>query len=373
MNIKTITCHDVYNFGASLQAYALQSFLEKNGHNVQIIDYKPEYIDFPYKISLFVHPCSPIKKYAEKSLLICFLYGLKRYLWYIPTLGRKRSFDKFTKKFLKLTKKYKNYNSLMTDVPEADTYIVGSDQVWNSITMLNGIDPAFYLQFVPKSKKKLSYAASFGATAINDIYKTTIKNWLSTFNAISVRENSGLEILNDMRIEGTHVCDPVFLLSEAEWRSNLKISKTDEKYVLIYNLTFINEKLVNDARKAADHLGARLYSVSPMKIKQADKCFLNAGPEQFLSLIFNASFVFTNSFHATAFSIISRRQFCTYNYHSKSNSSRMHSVLAEMDMLDRLNISNIDEIIDCPIDYYIKEGLITCSCSNGREWLLNNL
>ena len=249
MNIKTITCHDVYNYGASLQAFALQTFLEKDGHNVEIIDYKPDYIDFPYKVSTFVHPDSPVRRFTDKCSIIRLLYGIKRYLWYIPTIGRKRAFDRFTKQYLKLTKKYSCNDGLSKDVPAADTYIVGSDQVWNSITMLNGSDSAFYLQFAPKSKKRLSYAASFGSISVSEKHKDIIKQWLSTFDAISVRENSGVEVLQDLGIKGTHVCDPVFLLSKEEWIHNLNISKNDEKYVLIYNLTAKNEQLVCDAKK----------------------------------------------------------------------------------------------------------------------------
>ena len=373
MNIKTITCHDVYNYGASLQAFALQTFLEKNGHSVEIIDYKPDYIDFPYKVSLFVHPHSPAKKIVDKIPGMGLLYGIKRYLWYLPSLKRKQAFDKFTKKYLRLTKTYHSNESLAKDVPDADVYIVGSDQVWNSITMLNGTDPAFYLQFVPSSRKRLSYAASFGSISVSDKYEAVIKQWLSTFNAISVRESSGVELLKCLGINGDHVCDPVFLLSEDEWRYNLNIPQKEEKYVLIYNLTSLNEELLANAKQTAKRMGAKLYSISPMQIKGVDKCFINAGPEQFVSLIFNASFVFTNSFHATAFSIISHRQFCTYNYHSKSNSSRMYSVLAEMDMLDRLNITDINKVIDSPIDYSAKKHLIDTSCNNGKYWLQKNI
>lgn len=373
MKIKTITCHDVYNYGASLQAFALLHFLELNGHNVEIIDYKPNYIDFPYKISLFVHPGSPVKKYTDKSVIVRFLYSLKRYIWYLPSWKRKKAFDNFTKQYLKLTRKYKSFEDLLSDLPEADTYIVGSDQVWNSVTMLNGIDPAFYLQFVSDSKNRISYAASFGATSISENKSSKIMEWLRKLDAISVREKAGVEMLKEMGIVGKHVCDPVFLLSEKEWRTSLNISEKNEDYVLIYNLTTINEQLVRDAKATADQLGVKLISVSPMIIKEADKNLSNVGPATFVSLIFNASYVFTNSFHATAFSIISHRQFCTYNYHSASNSSRMHSVLEEMGLLDRLNITDIKKVLDEPVNYNAKADVILSSVNNGREWLLSNL
>lgn len=372
MKIKTITCHDVYNYGASLQAFALLHFLQSKGHDVEIIDYKPYYIDFPYKISLFVPPGSPIKKFTDKSVIIRFLYSLKRFIWYLPSWKRKKAFDRFTKHYLKRTRKYNSFKDLQDEIPEADMYIVGSDQVWNSVTMLNGIDPAFYLRFVPDSKKKISYAASFGATSISKEHTSEILDWLRKLDAISVRERAGVDMLKERGIEGKHVCDPVFLLSEKEWRTSLHISDNKEKYVLIYNLTTIDQKLVSDAKRTSKQLGVKLISVSPMKIPEADENLCNVGPETFVSLIFNASYVFTNSFHATAFSIVSYRQFCTYNYHSASNSSRMYSVLEEMGLLERLNISDIEKVLDKPIDYSTKAEVILKSVNNGREWLLNN-
>lgn len=373
MEIKIITCHDVYNYGASLQAYALQSFLSDRGHDVKIIDYKPDYISFPYKFSMFVHPDSPVKKYTDKSKLLLYIYAIKRFFWYLPTLERKRTFNRFTNSYLTLTHKYGNIKELFNDIPNADCYIVGSDQVWNSITMLNGKDPAFYLQFVPSDKKKISYAASFGANSISEDNKSNICQWLSYLNAISVREKSGVDVLRSLGIQSTHVCDPVFLLNENEWRNKLNIKKTFDRYVLIYNLTTVNKCLIEDAVHVAKHFGLKIYSVSPISIKYADRSFKNVGPREFIELIFNAEYVFTNSFHATAFSIISKREFCTYNYHSKSNSSRMFSVLKEFDLLERLNNTGIQQVIDNPISYHRKWANIESSCLNGKKWLLSNI
>lgn len=373
MKIRTITCHDVYNYGASLQAFALQSFLETCGHDVEIINYKPAYLNIHYRISLFIHPDSPIYKYTQQSLLLRLLYGIKRFIWYLPSWKRKVAFDRFTAKYLKLTRPYRSHEELVKNPPIADVYIAGSDQIWNSTTMLNGKDPAFYLQFAPKINNKISYAASFGATTISEQCKITIKKWLSNLDKISVRETSGVNILHDLGLSGTHVCDPVFLLTADEWRNYLSIKKGDERYVLIYNLTSINNNLLNDAINTAKQLNAKLYSVSPFKIKGVDKNYVNVSPKDFVSLISNASFVFTNSFHATAFSIIFHRQFCTYNYHSNSNSSRMYSILAEMELLDRLNPQDVRNNLNRPIDYKTKIDFIETSMNKGKTWLLNNL
>lgn len=373
MKIKTITCHDVYNYGASLQALALQTFLQQNSYEVEVIDYKPSYIDFYYKISSFVNPLSPVKKYTDKSAVFRFMYATKRFLWSLPSLKRKAAFDKFTKRYLMMTRKYSSNDALSQCVPEADTYVVGSDQVWNSVTMLNGSDPAFYLQFAPHDKKRISYAASFGALTISDAYQGDIIEWLKSLDAISVRESTGVDILNNIGLSGVQVCDPVFLLSQDQWRRLLNIEASNQKYILIYNLTSVNPKLLSDAKYLARKMNLPLYSVSPMKIEGVDKNLCSVGPEEFVSLIFNSAFVLTNSFHATAFSIIGRRQFCTYNYHSKGNSSRMHSVLEEMQLLDRLNVNDIQSLYNTPIDYSRINDIIEGSCENGRKWLINNI
>ncbi len=373
MKIETITCHDVYNYGASLQAFALQHFLVSKGHDVKIIDYAPEYLDFNYKFSWFIHPSSKFKKISEKSKLFSFGYCFLRYLWFLRSIQRKKSFDEFATKYLHLTEKYNTYDSLCQRHNDADVYITGSDQVWNSVTMLNGLDPAFYLQFVKSTAKKISYAASFGANNINPHKTQEIISWLRDLTSISVRESSGVELLKQYEMLAEHVCDPVFLLTCEQWKNTLHIRETDEKYVLIYNLTSINEQLLNDALYVAKNKGLKIYSVSPMKIKEIDKNFSNVSPDKFVELIFNASYVFTNSFHATAFSIISNRQFYTYNYHSMGNSSRMESILKEMSLLSQFNIKKIKDAIKYPIDYKSKNELIERSRSYGRDWLLTNL
>lgn len=373
MKIKTVTCHDVYNYGASLQAFALQHFLEKAGHDVQIIDYKPDYIGFHYKYNSFVHPASGFKRYTDKSKIIHFLYCFGRYVWYFFSLRRKWAFEEFTKEYLHLTKTYKSFEEVEKSLDDTNTYIVGSDQVWNSTTMLNGLDPVFYLQFVPKQKRKISYAASFGANMWNKEKHQQITEWLKYLDAISVREAVGVELLRKENIESVHVCDPVFLLPVEEWCSILNIVSKEEKYVLVYNLTAINEKLLFDAIKTAKKKRLKLYSVSPMKIHQADRCFKSVSPQKFVELIFGAEYVFTNSFHATAFSLISNRQFFTYNYHSKSNSSRMESILRDMGLLSRFNIESIEDALHNPIDYSIVNKKIDTIRRNGQDWLISNI
>ena len=160
MKIKTITCHDVYNAGASLQAYALQRYLMSLGHEVFIIDYKPFYLEH------YILWGGAYGKYNKP--LIKEAYSLahlpKRIAAWFEL--RKRNFDGFTRKYLNVTKKtYTNNNELKINPPDADIFFAGSDQIWNTM-FSNGKDPAFYLDFVSDGAIKASYAASFATTSI---------------------------------------------------------------------------------------------------------------------------------------------------------------------------------------------------------------
>ena len=358
MNIKTITCHDVYNYGASLQAFALQTFLEKDGHNVEIIDYKPDYIDFPYKVSTFVHPDSPVRRFTDKCSIIRLLYGIKRYLWYIPTIGRKRAFDRFTKQYLKLTKKYSCNDGLSKDVPAADTYIVGSDQVWNSITMLNGSDSAFYLQFAPKSKKRLSYAASFGGKKWDDLNLTEqITACLGKFVAISVRETSGKDICRDVfHVASECVLDPTLLLRDY---SHLTVYSSLYKDALFY----YRVAYCSEWGDFADYLGARLnLNVKIFSGQKRISWLPGMGGLNYvypsigiwLGAIASSAFVVTDSFHTVVFAILNRKPFLVL----PSVEQLMERIISLLEILEITDhyYSSIEEVKKTdawlyPIDY----------------------
>ena len=107
MKIKTITCHDVYNHGASLQAYALQNYLRSLGHEVEIIDYKPDYLSGHFNLWTV---SSHYDKFVLRELyLICKLPNR------LLRLRRKKKFDEFTKRYLILTKRYSSFKQLLSD------------------------------------------------------------------------------------------------------------------------------------------------------------------------------------------------------------------------------------------------------------------
>lgn len=179
MKIKTITCHDVYNLGASLQAYALAAYLQSQGHEVEIIDYQPLYLRH-YRLAGVPNPRFD-KPFLREAYQIAKFPGR---LYDRLTSKRKKAFDRFTAQYLPVTQtKYSDLASLRAAPPEADLYIAGSDQIWNPLFQ-NGKDPAFFLDFVPEGKRRISYAASFAAEEMSEASAKLMSPWLKKLDAI---------------------------------------------------------------------------------------------------------------------------------------------------------------------------------------------
>lgn len=320
MDIKTITCHDVYNAGASLQAYALATYLKKIGHNAEIINYKPDYLSNHFSLLGVNNPRFNRPILRQMYQIAKFPERIKKRF-----SKRKKAFDTFTTENLPLTKKcYTSNIQLRADLPEADVYFAGSDQIWNPL-FRNGKDPAFYLDFVPKEKIKASYAASFAVESLPNEYKERIKQWLSRLDYISVREKSGVDIINRLGIVGAEqVLDPVFLLEKNEWEVLEKSVVIKQPYILVYDfdLDIHMQSFIQTLSRANNWM---IYSVLPCKY--CDRSFEDYGPQTFLYLIHHAEVVVSNSFHATAFAIIYHKQFYVFNRTENIN-SRMRDLLA---------------------------------------------
>lgn len=368
--IKTITCHNVYNYGATLQAYALQTYLQSLGNEVEIIDYAPRY----HSWSCWNIPeNSTVYKLASENMFIHFLYACHRWIKHKreTNLIREKKFDEFDKKYLRLTTKhYINYEQLKQDPPKADIYIAGSDQIWNPVGG-TGLDPAFYLNFGEAGIHRISYAASFGVSILNEHQKDIIKNYLSSMDNISVRESTGLNILKSLNINsGVQVLDPVFLLDKATWLQFIGGTKkvVEGNYVLIYDFFQDDPNIQKLAFELKKMTGFNIVSVNNSgKLPYADVNISDASPLEFLSLINNANVVISNSFHATAFSIILNKEFYVYPVIRHKNQSRMIDLLNQFHLPDRYNTLKIQSNINWEKinDLYIVKRQI------GRDFLLN--
>ncbi len=328
MRIRIITCHNVYNCGASLQAYALSQYLRKQGCDVEIIDYQPDYLSRHYRLSRVDHPS------YERPLLREFYLAAKLPERLMARRSRKKKeFDDFRERFLPLTgEQYSSFEELAVHPPEADLYIAGSDQIWNPL-FPNGWDPAFYLGFVTKGRK-ISYAASFGTTTIPDGAKDRILKNLPSFDTVSVREESGREWLMRLEIEAETVADPVFLFDQKEWLSLLREEeeeKTNEPYVFVYD--FDRSETVREiAKKEAVTRGCGIRSY--FRNAYADQID-ESGPIGFLRNIAGASCVISNSYHATAFALIFHRDLFVVPREEDLN-TRLEDLLRIAGVSDRL-------------------------------------
>jgi hypothetical protein len=319
MRICTITCQNADNHGARLQCYALVRYFQKQGHDVQVIDYRPDYMRGP---RLWYWPGASIKSWAKLFFQIPVRSRAVR---------RHQCFDKFSKKYIPLTRIYNSIDELRQNPPEADMYIAGSDQIWNT-TFRNGTDPGYYLDFGEKSVRRESFAASFATEDIVPSARDFVKDNLKRFDKITVREQSALKILENLGYQGSLQDDPVFLLSAQEWNEIADGTGEGENYVLVYDF-YNDDNIKQEALRIAQERDLNIYAVCPMKLSYADKNYVYSGPETFVSLIKNASCVVSNSFHGTVFAMIYRVPFKVIDRPDGLN-VRMH------DLLERYKVRN---------------------------------
>lgn len=334
MKIKTITCHEVYNHGATLQEYALLSFLNELGHEAEVIHYKPHYLSGHYSLTAVENPKFNLPFIKQLYLLVKLPGRLK-------FLKRKKHFDIFHNQYIPTGKKlYTSNKELKNNLPEAEVFICGSDQIWNSFFQ-NGRDSAFYLNFVPDSKKKIAYAASFAIDKLDEDVKPLVKENVTKMNAVGVRETSGVRILNELGIDqAIQVLDPVFLKTKEHW--NEFTFPIKEKFIFVYD--FDSNTLVKEiAMELKKGKGYAIYTVNS-NIDYADKNYFLEGPEMFLSLVSQSQINITNSFHSVAFSIIFNQQLVAVNRAEKIN-TRIRDLLNLMGAGNRL-ISSFEEFKD---------------------------
>ena len=290
IKIGVLSLQAVNNYGSLLQALATQRLFEKDGRvDVFFYDYYPDSTRFFGLIKHWTN-WNPLK-------IIIILPTIMR--WH-------HIFYDYRKKNLNITdNRYYESNDFKNRPIKCDALCIGSDQVWNSIWN-KGILPELYLNFAEKDVYKFSFASSFGRENIsNDEVKIT-KQWLNSFNRISVRENSANIILKEQyNITNAEVLlDPTLLISAEEWRKIKKTTKKRNKYILVYNL-FRSRNFDNYARKIADESNLELVRICFRydQLIRVGKSVLLPSISTFLDLIDNAEYILTDSFHGVAFSI----------------------------------------------------------------------
>ena len=357
--VGIITIVNVNNYGAELQAFATFRKLQLMGYNAEIINYL-YYKDWRYidsKMSRSFNSMSIKGKiiYFAKYRVASFVLNKILPLICKDVKQRIANFNSFHQHNTRFSKLYKSMKDLYTDTPIYDVYMVGTDQVWNP-NASSSIEP-YFLTFAPHSALTVSYASSFGVSKIeNNSIANRIKLGLSSIKTISVRESSGVNLVKELTGRTAQlVCDPTLLLNKSEWTMFMKpVSNMPQRYVLIYQLSE-SDAIVKLATRIGKQEQIPVYRICKRAFKvKKDKGvvnILNAGPSEFLSLITNASFIITNSFHGTAFSINFDVPFYTVVSAKKKNNNRMESLLDYVGLGKRIVKDDVD-ITNLPIVGY---------------------
>lgn len=354
MKTITVTLHRANNYGAVLQAYALQQVQESIGYENKLLDYydnPPLFSNCSCK-----HPIRYLKNIVLNIITFLHIKKVKKFA---------QKFEEFRAKYLKETQRYDTVEQLLENPPEADCYITGSDQVWN----LN--DPYFkfhYLDFGKKSIIKYSYAASMSDFFLGEDEKKYIKERLTNFKSISVREESVCKYIQDFtELKCQCNLDPVFLLDKETWKHFEKKPQIETPYILCYAVIGNPELqcIVNKIKRFAN-LPVVLLQCSAIKHIKADKYVFDADPQEFLGLINHATYVITTSFHGTALSIILEKNF--YTVIKSSLSERMTDLLKLLNLSDRV-LTDAKQISLEAIDYSKVRMVLADEIESAIEYL----
>jgi len=315
------------NYGAILQAYALQHYLRSLGNDVEIIDFTTELHLIDHKV-FKRYPTSKIKNFIINCLTL---------LWFFPLRRREKRNMAFKKKNYNFSARFSTKEDILSNPPQEDVYVTGSDQVFN---LNSPYYEVYYLNFPKGKSKKIAYAPSFGISNFSNELKDKILPYLQDFDALSCRETSGAAYMS--MITGRNiptVVDPVLLLSADEWTEVATVG-TKQKYILVYDLNGGYE-LISVAKRVKKELNLPIYCITGnyMNRYEADKTILDAGPSEFLGYFKNASFVVTDSFHGTSFALIFSVPFLTY-IAVKETSGRISSLLEKTGLQERMIYSS---------------------------------
>lgn len=336
MKINIITRHSVPNYGSILQTYSTQKALEKMGYDSEIIDYiKLEETNKRAVATNYGSNKSGIKEKIKKVIYII----LQR-----PNVTKmNNAFKKFRKKYLKETiREYNSIEELSNNLPEADVYCTGSDQVWGKIGT-EEYDKAYFLNFVPENKKCIAYAASFGVDKLPEKLNEDIKDLLKKYETILVRENTAEKIIREKGFDNVgQVLDPTLLLKKEEWDEICEPTKLDNKeYILVYQLHH-NKEMEKYVKNLKKHTKLPIYRVNTSiyyGLKPGKFIYLPT-PGQFVSYIKNAKYVVTDSFHGTVFSMIFQKQFI--DILPGKTATRIESILKLVGLSNRILRDNND-------------------------------
>ncbi len=351
MKIGQLTFHASHNYGSVLQAYALSKQLQLMGHETEFINLRPQ-----------------SQKDAYKVIMVRGIHRAFYYMMYPVLKRRYDNYERFINKVLPVTQKeYTSTEELKNEHFDYDAYVCGGDQIWNPICQ--DFETAYYLQFLSKNDtaRKVSYAPSFGRSSFDAEILDKISHWVECFDSISVRESIGAELIqsvSDKKV--TTVCDPVLLLDKKEWAEIAVAPKYKKPYILVYFLenNHGSRDLIEYLHKTLGYDVVLLNEYIRDAIKPYHKAY-GASPEEFVGLFMNAGFIYTNSFHGTAFATLFEKPFLTAIAADQVNAVNNNDS-RKIDYLKRIGLDNRLYTTDFPD----KEMLLDVDYSKAKSRII---
>ena len=346
MKIGILTFHWGTNYGAILQAFCLQDYLESCGHDVTIINYQPKQYEFSW-LRFAAHPHN--WKTLPKQLII---------------LKKEQLLASFRKKYLKVSKRYYSVVEFCNAYDNYDVLISGSDQVLNPGFTLHGEkykpSPVYWLGFGRKDIIRVGYAVSFGRDVYPQDAINVAMHWVNDFDVIGVREQTGMEILNSLDYKGIKILvpDPTILLGKKLFsKLGIKDAKDIGEYTCVYML-----------RREIKIEGV---------VKYIDEAHKPLTMEQWLCTIVQASSMVTNSYHGTLMAIFAHVPFVALleTGVGKGMNDRFYTLFSKLGVEDRIASTEEEAmaILKRPVDFKKLDAALEDFKMEGIEFLYQYL
>lgn len=313
MKTGIVTFPKAINYGTALQAAAMKNVLSQYGGEVFFIDHACPEIDKSNAVF-------DLREAKDPRYVIAHSINLSN------AIKRRNNFEAFGRKYIPV-------KSVSPD--DCDIVVAGSDQIWNY--NLTGNDLFYFLDYEKKHSKKVSYAGSFGLSAIDEKYQSKYAGLLRDFDAIGVREATARKLIGDIAgIDVPVVLDPTLLINADGWKEMSDKSFNEKGYIFLYTV-FNSESLWDFATRLSKKTGLPIKTISYSKLHRhnADYSF-TSGPDGWVARMLNADYVVTNSFHGFAFSVNFGKQFFFELPPEKSGvGSRLHDMARKYGIEDR--------------------------------------
>lgn len=366
MKLGLLSFHNAANYGAGLQAYALQKFIETQGYECEYLDYQNEHRRGTYDMNY------QIKNELKRKNFV----GAMKLILGKPLLeARDKKFKEFYKQYVKYSAKtYYSPEELRSVNGSYDKFIVGSDQVWNPKN--NGKDVTYLLDFVEDKGKTISYSSSFGILEVPEFIREDYVRCFNQIKHLASREASGIKLIKSLTgRDAKLVLDPVFLVTKEQWRSIIEKDYKDEKFIFSYtNRDSQYKKFIKTTGYSLD--GRKNYKLSrytsPVDFLNPSvrvKYFMS--PTEFLHCVNDSELVVSASFHCISMSIILNTPFVCFLTGDEGKDERLKTLLTHFGLMNRVYSKEMTlEDVNKPIDWDHVNKVLEEKRHDSMEYLL---